>query len=119
MTASAPIDRTSSTFRLLHTPGHLGAERLGNLDRERSDTAGGPVDQDLLARPHLPPVPDSLQGGDPGHRKGCRLLERGPSWLRDHHAAPGARVLSKAAARGGTAAPSEHLIARAQIGDLR
>jgi hypothetical protein len=57
--------------------------------------------------------------GIPGHRTGRGLLERHRSRLRHDHAAPGARVLGEAAALGGTAAPSKHPRAQAQIGDLR
>lgn len=56
-------------------PRHLGAERPGELDRERADPAGGTVDEDLLAWPDLADVAQPLQGGDSSHRDRGGLLE--------------------------------------------
>ena len=64
----------------LHVPraddrGHLGAEGLGDLDREGADAARGAVDQDLLARVDLAVVAHGLEGDETGHRHGRCLLE--------------------------------------------
>jgi hypothetical protein len=55
--------------------GHLGTERFGDLDGKGADAAGRTVDQDLLSRSDLSPVPDSLQGRDPAGGDGGGLLE--------------------------------------------
>ena len=55
--------------------GDLGAERLGDLDGERSDAARGAVDQDLLPGLDLALVAQELQGGRGRHADGRRLLE--------------------------------------------
>ena len=76
MTWSAPIERTSSTFRVLTTAVTSAPSGLGDLDREGADAARGAVDQDLLAGPHLAVVAHGLEGDETGHRHGRRLLER-------------------------------------------
>jgi hypothetical protein len=95
-------------------------ERLGDLDGEGADAARRTVDQDLLSRSHLCPVPHSLQRCDAGDGKGRSLLERDRRRrLGADHVARCARVLGEAAAVNGTAAPAEDLVAHVEIGDLR
>jgi hypothetical protein len=96
--------------------GHLGAERFGDLDGEGADAAGRTVDQDLVSRPHLRPIPESLQRRDPAGGNGGGLLEGHRGRLADDRVARAARVLGEAA---GAAAPSEDLLGGAQVGELR
>src|ERR1044071_8108958 len=51
---------------------------LGDLNRERSDVAGRPVDQDTVARANGPAVskPETLDGEDAGMRQRGGILER-------------------------------------------
>jgi hypothetical protein len=63
MTCAAPIERTSSTLRVLAYPGDLGAQRRRDLDGEAADATGGPVDQHRVPGLHLSDVADGAQGG--------------------------------------------------------
>ena len=54
-------------------PGHLGAERLGQLDRERPHPTGRPDDQHPLARLDFSHIAEALEGGEP-----CPMLLRRP-----------------------------------------
>ena len=49
--------------------GHLGAECLGNLDREGAHASRRSVDQDLLSRLELSAIAKSLQRGKCRHVK--------------------------------------------------
>src|SRR5258708_24019898 len=55
--------------------GHFGAERSGDLHRERAHTARRTVDQNLLPRLNLAFVAKALKSGQPRYRYGRRLLE--------------------------------------------
>jgi hypothetical protein len=46
-------------------PGHGGAERLGQLHRERPQPTSRPDDQDPLARLDLAHIAEPLEGGEP------------------------------------------------------
>ena len=61
--------------------GHFCAERLGDLHRERADASPRAVDQDLLAGLDLALIAKTPQGGEPGQRNCCGLLERDAGWL--------------------------------------
>src|SRR5215208_3325886 len=63
------IPRTANT-------GNLSAKRLRDLYSKGTHTAGGAIDQDLLARLKLCLVAKSLQRGECGHRHRSSLLER-------------------------------------------
>jgi len=101
----------------LHIPGaadagHVRAERLGDLHRERPDASRRAVDQDLLARPDLTLVAQALQrrhGGD-GNRR--RLLERHVPRLQHDAIRRDCDVLGQ---RAGSRA--EHVVARFEPGD--
>jgi hypothetical protein len=47
-------------------PGDLGAERLGQLDRERSHPPARPDDEHLLPGLDLAHIPQRLEGGEAG-----------------------------------------------------
>ena len=55
--------------------GHLRAERLGDLHRERTHASRRTVDQNLLPRLNLSLVAQALQGGQSGERRGSGLRE--------------------------------------------
>ena len=109
MTWSAPIERTRSTFFVLHHAGHLGAERLGDLHGERAHAARRAVDEDLLPGLDLAVVAQELQGGGRRHADGGRLLEREVGRLRQEVVLARRRVLGECAG-----APAEHLVARSK-----
>ena len=54
--------------------GDGGAEVLGELDRDRPDTAGAGVDEDLLAGLHVAALDKRLPGGQRDQRQRGRLL---------------------------------------------
>src|SRR5256885_3305866 len=56
--------------------GHVGAERLGDLYRERPDASGRTVDQDLLPWLDLALIAQQLEGGGGGYPDGSGLRER-------------------------------------------
>ena len=57
--------------------GHLGAPRLGDLDRERADVARRAVDQHPVARPDRPPVAAAALHREHRGVRQCRgVLER-------------------------------------------
>ena len=90
--------------------GDLGPEGLRDLDGERADAAGRPVDQDLLPGLDRPVVAQELEGGRRGDADGGRLLEREIGRLLDE------LVLARMGELGeGAGAPAEHVVARAEI----
>ena len=93
--------------------GHVGAERLGELNGERAHASGSAVDEHRLARLHLPLVAQGLECRDArhGHRRG--LLERQVRRLPGEPVLAGERVLGPGRARD-----AEHLVARLQALDL-
>src|SRR6516225_9131818 len=60
--------------------GDLSAERLGDLDGERSHAPGCSVDQHLVTRPDLPLVPQTLKRGQGSHRNSSRLPGGDVAW---------------------------------------
>src|SRR6266542_2546661 len=98
--------------------GHLGTERLGDLDGERADAAGRAVDQDLLPWLHVRRVTQRLQGRARGGGNGRGLLEGDRGRLRDDLVARGARVLGEGAGDIEVGAGSEDLVPGVQICDL-
>src|SRR4029450_2397837 len=58
--------------------GHLGPVGLGELDREGADTAGRPVDQDLVAGLEVSVAAKALDGGCRRHRQRGRVV--GVTW---------------------------------------
>src|SRR5437899_8243019 len=91
-------------------PGHLRAERLRDLHRERSEASGGTVDQDLLTWLDLPLIAKQLEGGGGGYPNGRGLLEREVRRFCHEVIGRGAHVRGK-----GARAPAEHLIAWLQL----
>src|SRR5215211_3812055 len=112
MTWSAPIDRTMSTLSAADA-GHLGAERLGELDREAAHPARGPDDHDLLAGLDPSGVTQRLEGGEAGDGNGRGLLEGEVGRLLCQLALGDRGVLGK-----GPLAPAEHLVTRLQPGHV-
>ena len=83
----------------LHVPGaadagHVRAERLGDLHRERSDASGRAVDQNPLSRLD-PSCAQTLQCGEPRKRNRGRLLERNVRGLRGQVRFGGTRILGE------------------------
>ena len=111
MTSSAPIERTSSNLGGAAHPGDLGAERLGQLHRERSHTARRPDDQDFLPRLDLALVAKRLEGGEAGDGDGRGLLEAEVGRFGREVVLWSAGVLGV-----GAVAPAEDLIARLGTG---
>ena len=86
--------------------GHLGAERLGDLDGERAHATRRTIDEDLLARLNLAVVAEKLQRGGGGNAHGRGLLEGDVRWL------PNEMVLGRGHVLGeGALAPAEDLVA--------
>src|ERR1700730_8020916 len=56
--------------------GYFGAERLGDLHRERSEAPRGTVDQDFLTLRDLPLIPKKLKGRGRGYPDSCGFLAR-------------------------------------------
>jgi len=95
---------------------YLGAERLGELHRERPDPSGRAVDQDLLPRPDPALVAKRLHGRAPGDRHRRRLLERYIGRLFQQH-----RVLTDADVLGECSPvfeAAEHLVAGPELGHV-
>src|ERR1035438_4361531 len=90
--------------------GHVRAETLGDLHRERAHASRGAVDQDLLSRPNLSLVAKTLQGGECRDAYRSRLLERQVIRLGSQRGFGGTDVL-----REGPTAPAEHLVARFEL----
>ena len=78
--------------------GHLRPERLGDLDRERADAAGRPVDEDPLAGLHAAVVAQGLERDHRGHRNRGGLLERDVRGLGRQRVLGGGRELRVGAA---------------------
>src|SRR5262249_3206778 len=102
--------------RLLEVPraadrGHMRAERLRDLDGERSDATRSAVDQHPLACLEPSVVPQPLQGGQAGDRHRGRLLERGVGWLPDE--VRRAHVLGEC-----PVLTAEDLVAGLKVGDI-
>jgi hypothetical protein len=87
-------------------PGDLRAQCDRDLDGDVADPARCAVDQDPLARLHLPDVADRTQRRLPRHRNGRRVLEREPCRLGHHPVSGGAGVLGERAVE-----PTEHFVA--------
>jgi hypothetical protein len=92
-------------------PGHLGAERLGQLDREAAHPTRGPDDHDPLAWLDLPGVAERLEGREPGDGHGRGLLKGEVGRLQDELALGDRGVLGK-----GAVAPAEDRITWLQLG---
>jgi len=93
--------------------GHFRAERLGDLHSESADASPRTTDQDLLPRLQPSDIPESLQGGETGHRNGCSLLECDVGRLRRQVLRLGQGVL------GVRADPhAEDLIPRLELGHV-
>ena len=75
----------------------LGAERLGDLDRERPDVPRRTIDEDLVARCWRPavPQPQPLHGEDRGMWECCSVLERHAVRDREKTLLGGACVLGE------------------------
>jgi integrase len=84
-------------------PGHLRAERLGQLHPERPNPAGRPDDQDPLLRLDLALIPKALEGGEPGDGHDRRLLKAEALRLGRKLVRRSAGVLGE-----GAVAPAEH-----------
>jgi hypothetical protein len=63
-------------------PGHLGAERLGQLDRERPHPTRRPDDEHLMPGLDLAHIPQRLEGGEAGDGHGRRLRNGEVRWFR-------------------------------------
>jgi len=91
--------------------GHLRAEGLGDLHRERADPTRRAVDQDRLPGRDMAVIAKRLEGDHRRHRDRRGLLEGDV----DRH--PCKRVLGGRGVLGiGAAAPAEDLVARAEPG---
>ena len=97
MTWSAPIDRTRSSFDVLHTPVTSAPNDLAICTAKRADPSSCADDQDLLPRLDAARVAQRLEGGEAGHRNGRRLLERERGRLGDKELLRGDRVLGERA----------------------
>src|SRR5450755_814233 len=76
-------------------PGHLCAERLGDLHSERAHASRRPVNQDVLSRPNLSLVAKTLQRGECRDRYRRCLLERHVIRLHDACRLGSTRILRK------------------------
>src|SRR2546425_11214803 len=74
---------------------HVRSERLGNLDGKGTHASRRSVDQDLLPRPNVSFVTQTLQGGDCRHWYCGRLLERHVGRLPDDSNLANGDILSK------------------------
>ena len=95
-------------------PGHLGAERLGDLHGERAHATGSAVDEDLLTGLDLAVVAQELERGRGGHADRGRLLEGEIGRLLEELVLCRPRVLGE-----GSRAPAEDLVARLEPGHIR
>jgi hypothetical protein len=94
-------------------PGHLGAEGLGQLDREAADPTRRPDDHHRLAWLDPAGVPQGLEGREPRDGQGGGLLEAEVGRLRCQLALGDRGVLGK-----GSVAPAEDRITRLQLGHV-
>src|SRR6266480_1822214 len=94
--------------------GHICAERLRDLHRERAYTSRRPVNQGLLPRLNLSLVAKSLQCRDAGDIDRSCLLEGQVNRLpRDGSTLANTHILSK-----GPISPAKYLIARFELCDV-
>src|SRR5207245_10913136 len=93
---SAPPD-PGSVPRSPHG-GPVGVQRPGNLHRQRAHASSPTTHHDLPPTTTLPLATNTLQGGLPRHRYGCRLLEREARRLRNEVLLFPAHILGKCAA---------------------
>ena len=92
--------------------GHLRAERFRDLHGERPDASRGAVDQDLLPRLKLPLVAKTLERGNAA--TGTAAASSNVTFA----GFSATRVASADVLRKGAAPPAEHLVARAETGDV-
>src|SRR6266508_4488088 len=93
---------------------YLCTERLRDLDCECAYPPGGAVDEDLLSRPKLPVVAQTLERGERCDRHGRRLLERQVRRLsRDFH-----RHGDVLGERSASALSAEDVVTRVKVGDV-
>ena len=91
--------------------GHICAERLGDLHRERAHASRRAVDQDLLSRLDLALVAQTLQGGDRRDGNGGRLLKGDVGrFQRDGAIRANTHILGE-----GAVPPAEYLVARLEL----
>ena len=91
----------------------FGPQGFGDLDRERAYAACRPVHQDMLACVDRAFVPQSLKGGERGHRDRRSLLEREPGGLGSQRDVFADRYQLGKRARGGAV----DLVPRQKTGD--
>src|SRR5436189_6070934 len=105
MTWSAPIDRTMSTFLVLHTPVTSAPNDLA-IWTANVPTPRRTDDHHLLSRPNPPLITNGIEGGKGRVSNGRGLLEREVARLRQKPVLLSTRVFGK-----GAVAPAENLIA--------
>src|SRR3990170_1729230 len=94
-------------------PGHVRSERLGDLHGKRTHASRRAVDQDLLTRPNLSFVTQTLQSRDRRHRYRGGFLERQVGRLPDDSNVANGDILGK-----GPDAHAEDFIARLKLGHV-
>jgi hypothetical protein len=62
----------------------VGAEVLGQLDRDRADAAGAGVDEHPVARSHVRLLDQRLPCSEGDQRQRCGLGHRQTGWLSRH-----------------------------------
>src|SRR5882672_1046857 len=93
--------------------GHVGAERLGDLHRERTHASRRTVNQDLVARLNLSLVAQALQRCQSRDIYRSGLLERDAVGFRDDTFLARGRIL-----RESSTASAEHLVAGFELLDV-
>src|SRR2546427_12753721 len=92
---------------------HVRSERLGDLHGKRTPASRRTVDQDLLPRPNVSLVTQTLHGGRSRHGYRGRLLKCQVDWLPDDSNPANGDILGK-----GPYAHAEDLIAGLKFGHV-
>src|SRR5438046_9869674 len=98
MTSSAPIDRTMSTFLVLHTPVTSAPKVLAICTANVPTPPAAPLIRDLLPGLNSSLVAQTLQRGEPRNVNGSGLLERHALGFHDDVFLFTGRVLGKGTA---------------------
>ena len=113
MISSAPIDRTRSTFDVLHTPVTCAPNALASCTANEPTPPAAPMIKTFCPGRHLPYVPQPLESGVSGDRNGRCLFESEVRRLARDPIRSGSSEIGERAFTG-----AEHLITRRDTGHV-